>query len=116
MRGNIGKNIRRKERLLAKVLLAIVCHFYCGNTFFMHSHEFGDEIVWHSHPFTSNPHTKSAADAIAHINHAIFTEEVEFVEINPIIITFAPIEYFVDSQIKSATVFCKFLRAPPSYI
>jgi succinyl-CoA synthetase beta subunit len=82
----------------------------------MHSHVIDNETIWHSHPFTSNNHTKSAADTIAQINHLIFTEEVEHVEINPQIITFAPITFFVNNQVKAIVEHCKFLRAPPVYI
>ena len=84
MIGN-SENIKKKQQLLAMMLLFAVSFLYCGSTLFYHSHEVNNVKVWHSHPFTEAHHGNSqVVYSIAHLNHVVFVVDNAPIIVGPI--------------------------------
>lgn len=54
-------------RIVAAIYLALYSLLNCA---FLHHHDFGGEIISHSHPFSDKSHTEGEAKLILHINTA----------------------------------------------
>ncbi|MDE5682822.1 MAG: hypothetical protein K2I39_01250 [Muribaculaceae bacterium] len=67
----------RKSRNIAWFLMVLFAMFFCGNTFFIHTHRsFDGDVEVHSHPYmpgAGHSHTAAGFQAIAHINAALAT-------------------------------------------
>lgn len=59
----------RIHRIAAAVMLLIYVGLYGGSTFFIHFHNVGDSIVWHSHPYSQkHSHSNDTLLSIAQLN------------------------------------------------
>ena len=67
----------RRSRNIARFLVVLFAMFFCGNTFFIHTHRlFDGRVEVHSHPYmpgATHSHTAAGFQAIAHINAALAT-------------------------------------------
>lgn len=77
-----------KKQLWAILLLLLFVSFQAGRTMFYHTHVYGNVIISHSHPFSSNPHTVSDLQSIAALDMSAVTDDI-----NPDIDLPSPFEF-----------------------
>ena len=103
-----------RQRLIALFMLLAVCELYCGSTLFLHYHIVDNTRVGHSHPFSSAHHADNkTVDDIAQLNHIVFIDDAESVDLRP---TIAVIEDVCCEAPTQPVIRCSVLksnRAPP---
>lgn len=69
--------ITKVQRRISYLLLGIIAFIFCGNNFFVHSHQVNEsQILVHSHPYipgNSHTHTSSGFSLIAAVNILLAT-------------------------------------------
>ncbi|MGM9843191.1 MAG: hypothetical protein ACI30S_03090 [Muribaculaceae bacterium] len=75
------KNRQWLQRFLATFFIMLLACYYSSSTLFLHSHNYDNCIVWHSHPFSNAPHSEQTAVSIASLNtfNVITTDTAEYI-------------------------------------
>lgn len=104
-------------RFVAALLLSVFALFFSGNLLFLHTHEIGDELVVHSHPYipsASHTHSAGSLQTIAQLNQGMGQLELEEVLTLPSVESLITTLYFPDCQSFSIAILTVSAgRAPP---
>lgn len=104
----------KKTQLWTIMLLLLFVSFQAGRMMFFHTHVYGNVIVSHSHPFSTNQHTGSDLQSIAALDMVAVTDDI-----NPDIELPTPIEFRIQnctngtSNIKAGYLCLNQGRDPP---
>lgn len=86
----------KKTQVWVTILLLLFVSFQAQRMMFFHTHVYGNVIVSHSHPFSTNQHTGSDLQSIAALDMVVMIDDI-----NPDIELPLPIEFRISTCIHS---------------